>query len=50
VSDFGVAIAYSSVLIVCMMLAIGVIQLSVGEQRRARRGATTPMAIPESAA
>jgi iron(III) transport system permease protein len=37
VSDFGVAIAYSSALIVCMFLAIGVIQIGVGEQRRAVR-------------
>jgi iron(III) transport system permease protein len=37
VSDFGVAIAYSSVLIVFMLLAIGLIQLGVGEQRRAAR-------------
>ncbi|CAN5237321.1 iron ABC transporter permease [soil metagenome] len=37
VSDFGVAIAYSSVLIVFMLLAIGLIQLGVGEQRRALR-------------
>jgi iron(III) transport system permease protein len=50
VSDFGVAIAYSSVLIVCMMLAIGFIQLSVGEQRRARRGGPIPLAVAESAA
>lgn len=35
VSDFGVAIAYSSVLIVFMLLSIGLIQLGVGEQRRA---------------
>ena len=34
ISDFGVAIAYSSVLIVLMMLVIGVIQFAVGEQRR----------------
>ena len=37
VSDFGVAIAYSSVLIVFMLLVIGLIQLGVGEQRRASR-------------
>ena len=36
ISDFGVAIAYSSVLIVCMMLAIGLIQLAVGRRRTAR--------------
>jgi iron(III) transport system permease protein len=39
VSDFGVAIAYSSVLIVCMMLAIALIQLGVGERRIGRRTA-----------
>jgi iron(III) transport system permease protein len=37
VSDFGVAIAYSSVLIVLMFAAIGLIQLGVGEQRLAAR-------------
>jgi iron(III) transport system permease protein len=37
VSDFGVAIAYSSVLILFMLLTIGLIQLGVGEQRRAGR-------------
>jgi iron(III) transport system permease protein len=35
ISDFGVAIAYSSVLIVLMMFVIGLIQVAVGEQRRA---------------
>jgi iron(III) transport system permease protein len=34
ISDFGLAIAYSSVLVVLMMLVIGGIQLAVGEQRR----------------
>jgi iron(III) transport system permease protein len=37
VSDFGVAIAYSSVLIVFMMLVIGLIQLGVGQRRLSRR-------------
>jgi iron(III) transport system permease protein len=37
VSDFGLAIAYSSVLIVMMTLAIGVIQLGVGQTRLTRR-------------
>ncbi|MGE0004977.1 MAG: ABC transporter permease [Parvibaculaceae bacterium] len=37
VSDFGLAIAYSSVLILFMLLAIGLIQLVVGEQRRSAR-------------
>jgi iron(III) transport system permease protein len=45
VSDFGVAIAYSSVLIVCMLAAIGIIQLGVGEQRRARRTLQPPVAL-----
>jgi iron(III) transport system permease protein len=45
VSDFGVAIAYSSVLILCMLAAIGLIQLGVGEQRRARRILGTPAAL-----
>ena len=48
--EYPLAIAYSSVLIVCMMLAIGIIQLSVGEQRRARRGGPIPLAVAESAA
>jgi len=43
ISDFGVAIAYSSVLIVCMLAAIGLIQLGVGEQRRARRTIPAPL-------
>jgi iron(III) transport system permease protein len=37
VSDFGVAIAYSSILILFMMLVIGLIQLGVGERRIGRR-------------
>ncbi len=48
ISDFGVAIAYSSVLIVCMLAAIGLIQFGVGEQRRARRIA--PLSVPLEAA
>ena len=39
VSDFGVAIAYSSVLIVSMMAVIGLIQLGVGQRRIGRRSA-----------
>ncbi len=38
VSDFGLAIAYSSVLIVCMLLAIGIIQIGVGKRRHTSRG------------
>ncbi len=37
ISDFGVAIAYSSVLIVFMMLVIGLIQLGVGKRQLSRR-------------
>ena len=46
VSDFGLAIAYSSVLIVCMLLAIGIIQIGVGARRQTARGQDTP-AIPQ---
>ena len=37
--DYGVAIAYSSALIVLMLIAIGVIRLLVGERRLGRRAA-----------
>jgi iron(III) transport system permease protein len=37
--DYGVAIAYSSVLIVLMLAVIGAIQWAVGERRLGRRGA-----------
>ena len=37
--EFGLAIAYSSVLIVIMLFAIGLIQLLVGERKLGRRGA-----------
>jgi iron(III) transport system permease protein len=40
--DYGVAIAYSSVLIVLMLAAIWVIQRLVGERRLGRRAAGTP--------
>ncbi len=40
--DYGVAIAYSSVLIVMMLIAIWVIQKLVGERRLGRRAAVTP--------
>jgi iron(III) transport system permease protein len=41
--DYGVAIAYCSVLIVLMLAAIWLIQLLVGERRLGRRG---PVAAP----
>jgi iron(III) transport system permease protein len=37
--DYGVAIAYCSVLIVLMLAVIGAIQWLVGERRLGRRGA-----------
>ncbi|HSD37127.1 MAG TPA: iron ABC transporter permease [Rhodocyclaceae bacterium] len=43
--DYGVAIAYCSVLIVLMLLAIGLINLLVGERRLGRRK-TVPMMVP----
>jgi iron(III) transport system permease protein len=47
--DYGVAIAYSSVLIVLMLGAIGLIRFLVGE-RRLRRAAPAPVALPTEAA
>jgi iron(III) transport system permease protein len=41
--DSGLAIAYSSVLIVVMLVAIGLAQLVVGERRLGRRAATLPV-------
>jgi len=38
-ADYGLAIAYSSVLILVMLAAIVLIQLLVGERRLGRRGA-----------
>ena len=46
--EFGLAIAYSSVLIVVMALGISLIQLGVGERKLGRRS-TTP-ALASSAA
>jgi iron(III) transport system permease protein len=43
VSDFGLAIAYSSVLILTMLAAIGLIQIGVGQTRLSRR---TEMVAP----
>jgi iron(III) transport system permease protein len=40
--DYGVAIAYCSVLIVLMLAVIGLIQLVVGERRLGRRSVATP--------
>jgi iron(III) transport system permease protein len=50
VSDFGLAIAYSSVLIVMMTLAIGVIQLGVGQTRLTRRATEIAPLRQEAAA
>ena len=43
--DYGVAIAYCSVLIVLMLAAIWLIQVLVGERRLGRRGAAAPPTI-----
>jgi iron(III) transport system permease protein len=37
--EFGLAIAYSSALIVIMLVAVGLIQLAAGERQLGRRGA-----------
>jgi iron(III) transport system permease protein len=50
VSEFGVAIAYSSVLVVIMAVGIGVIQLIVGERRLGRRAASTNTILREASA
>ena len=47
ISDFGVAIAYSSVLIVFMVLVIGLIQLGVGQRRLGRRNPVLAVAGQE---
>ena len=47
--DYGVAIAYCSVLIVLMLAVIWLIQWLVGERRLGRRGAASPPAIAPSA-
>ena len=47
--DYGVAIAYSSVLIVLMLLVIGAIQWAVGDRRLGRRGAVAAGAAPLAA-
>jgi iron(III) transport system permease protein len=43
ISDFGLAIAYSSVLILTMLAAIGLIQLGVGQTRLSRRTEIAPV-------
>jgi iron(III) transport system permease protein len=47
--DYGLAIAYSTVLIVLMMAAIGLIQLGVGERRLGRRRAAAPAPVLQPA-
>ncbi|MCO5089704.1 iron ABC transporter permease [Bosea sp. (in: a-proteobacteria)] len=47
--EFGLAIAYSSVLIVFMALGIGLIQFSVGERRLGRRARGRTIAAPSPA-
>lgn len=47
--EFGLAIAYSSVLIIVMALGIGLIQLGVGERKLGRRKVAAPVAAPAPA-
>ena len=48
--EFGLAIAYSSVLIVVMALGIGLIQLGVGERKLGRRAAPVAVAAARARA
>ena len=50
VSEYGVAIAYSSALVVIMAVGIGIIQLIVGERRLGRRAASTNSILREASA
>lgn len=49
VSEYGVAIAYSSALVVIMALGVGLIQLVVGERRLGRRGSASSILREASA-
>ena len=49
VSDYGVAIAYSSALVVIMAVGVGLIQLVVGERRLGRRGGASSILREASA-
>ncbi len=44
-NDYGIAIAYSTVLIVVMLGAVAVLQLLVGERRIGRRTSEAPVAV-----
>jgi iron(III) transport system permease protein len=48
--DYGIAIAYSSVLIVLMMVVIGLIQFFVGERKIGRRSAADQNTTPDPVA
>ena len=48
--DYGIAIAYSTVLIVLMMAAIGLIQFLVGERKLGRRSAAEPANVQPTGA
>lgn len=47
--EFGLAIAYSTVLILIMLAAIGAIELLVSERNLGRRGSSAPTIVPQSA-
>jgi len=42
-NDYGIAVAYSTVLIVVMLASIGVLQLLVGERRLGHRTTRAPL-------
>ncbi len=44
-NDYGIAIAYSTVLIMVMLGAVAVLQLLVGERRIGRRTGAAPVAV-----
>jgi iron(III) transport system permease protein len=48
--DYGIAIAYCSVLIVLMLAVIGIIQVAVGTRRLGRRGPESQIGLAGSAA
>jgi iron(III) transport system permease protein len=48
--QYGIAVAYSAVLILVMLVVIGIFQLLVGERRLGRRNAAAPVASPLGAA
>lgn len=44
--DYGLVLAYCTVLILMMLAAIGALQWLIGERRPRRRAAAAPVALP----